>query len=280
MVRALPQRKEPLLETLRDDPSKELRFDAVAQSFARAAAAATAGKKERALELYEEALSAARDEKQVSDAAAAIRKLGKPLDLARHFGLLQEWKLVGPFDNHGGKGWTKAYPPEAGLDLAAAYDGEYGRPEKNKWFDYATKDELGSVELNAVYKERHKGSATYALAEFSAKEPLAAEIRLGSIVAWKLWFNGALLAERNESHAGYGIDQYTVPAKFRAGSNRILLKLCQNEQTEQWAQNYNFCVRVCDANGTAILAVNRPPAKPTLGPAAEEAADAPPAAKK
>jgi hypothetical protein len=43
-----------------------------------------------------------------------------------------------------------------------------------------------------------------------------------------------------------------------------LLKICQNEQTEEWAQNWAFQFRVCDAIGTAVLARNglTPPGTP------------------
>ena len=48
------------------------------------------------------------------------------------------------------------------------------------------------------------------------------------------------------------MDVYQVPAKLKAGSNRILLKICQNEQEQTWAQRYQFNLRVCDKTGTAV----------------------------
>ena len=35
----------------------------------------------------------------------ALKKLGHPVDLASHFGFVQDWNLVGPFDNRQGKGF-------------------------------------------------------------------------------------------------------------------------------------------------------------------------------
>ena len=49
------------------------------------------------------------------------------------------------------------------------------------------------------------------------------------------------------------IDQYRVPAKLKAGKNVILLKLCQNEQEDDWAQRYQIQIRVCDPSGVAVL---------------------------
>jgi hypothetical protein len=53
------------------------------------------------------------------------------------------------------------------------------------------------------------------------------------------------------------IDQYIVNASLKKGTNRILLKIAQNEQEEEWAQRWQFQLRVCDTNGTAVLANDR-----------------------
>jgi hypothetical protein len=53
------------------------------------------------------------------------------------------------------------------------------------------------------------------------------------------------------------IDQYIVNAPLKKGTNRILLKIAQNEQEESWAQRWEFQLRVCDTNGTAVLAIDR-----------------------
>ena len=39
--------------------------------------------------------------------------------------------------------------------------------------------------------------------------------------------------------------------------NTILVKACQNEQTEEWTVQWEFQLRVCDETGVAILASNR-----------------------
>ena len=99
----------------------------------------------------------------------------------------------------------------------------------------------------------------YAYAEFLADRPRDAELRLGCITANKLWLNGELLTANNVYHSGTQIDQYVSRGRLRAGQNAILLKICQNDQTEPWAQNWQFQLRVCDPIGTAILATNRQP---------------------
>ena len=48
------------------------------------------------------------------------------------------------------------------------------------------------------------------------------------------------------------IDQYTARGTLRKGRNEVLLKVCQNEQTEDWAQLWKFQARLCDATGAAV----------------------------
>jgi hypothetical protein len=261
LIDAKPGRKSALLDDMLNDPSVEIRRDAVAQVLERATSASKSDKK-AAETHFRSALEYGRDQDQVEKAAASLRELGIPVDVARQFGFIQQWKLIGPFENAGDKGWPVAYPPETEIDFAKEYDGKVG---KVKWIEHASDDDLGEVDLNKVYPKRYKGAITYAYAEFVAPQEMAAEVRLGSIVAWKAWVNGKLAFERNESHSGEAVDQYTIPVKLQAGKNALLFKFCQNEQTQPWAQNWNFRVRMSDEVGTALLSADRPPAKPTLG---------------
>jgi hypothetical protein len=61
------------------------------------------------------------------------------------------------------------------------------------------------------------------------------------------------------------LDQYRMRGQLKAGKNTILIKLCQNEQTEEWAQRWQFQLRVCDATGTAVLSADRKPAPAATG---------------
>ena len=97
----------------------------------------------------------------------------------------------------------------------------------------------------------------YAYHEFESAKAQEVELRLGCKNAWKIWLNGELVFGRDEYHRGQRIDQYKMPIKLRKGSNSILLKLCQNEQKQDWTVQWEFQLRVCDSTGTAILATNR-----------------------
>ena len=73
----------------------------------------------------------------------------------------------------------------------------------------------------------------------------------------KIWLNGELLSANKVYHAGQKMDQYIGLGTLKAGRNTILVKICQNEQKEEWAQDWDFQLRACDATGTAILSRDR-----------------------
>lgn len=242
-----------LIPGMLNDPSLELRRDAVAVALDKAArledddkAAAIAG--------YRKALGAARDLDQIDKAADALRKLGETVDLPSHFGFVMQWQLIGPFDNTDKQGFDTAYPPEKSIDLTATYQGKEGEV---KWFEHTTDDQYGIVDLNKAIG-KHMGAVGYAYHEFISDEARDAELRLGCINANKVWLNGKLLTANHVYHAGTQIDQYVGKGRLKKGKNAILVKVCQNEQTESWAQRWQFQLRVCDQYGTAILSQDRP----------------------
>lgn len=238
--------EQRLIPGLIDDPSLELRRDAVALALAKAEKAA--GDKVEAAKLYQIAFRSARDLDQIKAAAAKLKELGEKVDLPEHFGFLMKWKVIGPFENAGGGGFDVAYPPEREVALDAEYDGKKG---KVKWAELATTDEYGVLDLNKQVGP-HKGAIVYAFAEFPAPKEMDCELRLGSVNANKIWLNGELVTTNHVYHSGSAVDQYVARGKLRAGRNTIMLKIAQNEQTESWAQDWKFQFRVCDAIGTPI----------------------------
>ena len=60
------------------------------------------------------------------------------------------------------------------------------------------------------------------------------------------------VGEAAPPHHGGGLDQYAARATLKKGANVILLKVCQNEQTEMWAQDWRFQLRVCEPIGAAV----------------------------
>ena len=132
-----------------------------------------------------------------------------------------------------------------------------GQDNKNvAWIATVTEDDYGMVDLNKVI-DKHKGAIAYAFTEFVAAKEQDVELRYGCINANKIWLNGEQLSSNAIYHTGQYIDQYVGRGRLKKGRNEILLKIAQNEQTENWAQSWQFQLRVCDQIGTAVLAVDR-----------------------
>jgi hypothetical protein len=268
-----PLAPDRLIPGMLNDPSVEFRRDAVARLL-EAANKLLAGEKptdaakDEARQTLAKALDGARDDDQVQAIKKHLEGLGEKVDLSSHFGFLMNWRLVAPFDNTNQKGLTIAYPPEKQLDLKAKYEGKEAK--EIGWVEYTTENEYGIVDLAKVLSP-FKGAVAYATTEFQSNQALPVEFRLGTPNSWKVWVNGELLFAREEYHRGMSVDQYRMKGNLKAGKNVILIKVCQNEQTEVWAQRWQFQFRVCDATGTAVLSADR--AAKTAKPAAASGGD-------
>ena len=187
--------------------------------------------------VYLQALGAARDVSQVKEIAKMLEERGEKVDLAKQFGFLTTWQLSAPYDNKGGLGFEKPYPPEEGGDA--------------EWKEVSTDHEFGEMSFNAHYGHE-KGVVGYARTVLKSEQPQEVQFRLGTQNAWKLWLNGELVFAREEYHRGMKIDQYVLPATLAAGENTVLLKVCQNEGTNSWEDPWVFQLRVTDREGEVL----------------------------
>ena len=240
-----------LIPGMINDASPEFRRDAVQRLIAQATKLHEGNNKAVESKILRQALNGAIDDDQVKAIVKPLKEIGETVDLQKHFGFLTEWHLIGPFDNVGLKGFNIAYPPETERNLKAKYAGKSGEVE---WKSYSTEDEYGTLDI-AKKTEPFKGAVMYAMTTFVADKARDIEVRLGTPNAWKLWVNGVQIFARDEYHRGTFLDQYKVTAKLKPGPNEILLKICQNEQTEEWAQAWTFQLRVCDRSGVAVSPV-------------------------
>ena len=242
-----------LIPGMLTDPNPVFRRQAVARLLDLANRLQKENQQDLARSLYKRTLQGATDDDQVKTIAKLLRKMGEKDDLPRHFGFQTNWHIVGPFDNTGSKGFNVVYPPEKQVDLKAQLKGKLGPAT---WKSYKTKHDFGIVDI-AKQISPYKGAVMYCSTVFESKTPRSIQFRLGTPNAWKLWINGRQVFANEEYHRGMKLDQYSVPVTLRAGSNTILLKICQNEQDQSWAQRYQFQVRTCDVSGIAVLSADR-----------------------
>jgi hypothetical protein len=249
LVRADSSAPGRLLPGMLDDPNPELRRDAVALLLAQAEVLTKRRNKPVATDAYRKALSAARDRDQVDQIAKHLKANGVEVDLAAHFGFIRRWMLLGPFDNTGGSGFRQAFPPEKKVTLTQTHAGKGGA--KLRWTEYTTADPYGVVDLNKALGA-HKGAVAYAFAAVRSPSERPVQIRVGSANAVQIFLNGRRLFAREEYHHGMRMDQHVGAGTLRTGRNEILLKVCQNEQTEDWARAWSFQCRLTDAAGEPV----------------------------
>lgn len=246
--RADPQRASRLLPGFVNDPANELRRDAV-QLLVVAAGAKVEGDKPAAVAAYREALGYAREADQIDDIAKKLADLKEKVDLQKVFGWVTKWKLIGPFDNTGGAGFAKVFPPEETIDLQAELD---GKTAKVRWVEFESKDDYGLIDFNKPFTDLKEVSG-YAYTEFWTDTARPVQLRLGCKNGWKVWVNGKLLFGRDEYHRNMEIDQYRLATELKPGRNVILVKCCQNEQKEDWTKEWEFQLRLTDEQGTPIV---------------------------
>ena len=250
-----PITAKALIPGLLNDPSPELRRDAVSLLIDQASALKKEEKQSAAILIYRQALNAAVEENQVKPISKSLKELGVEVDLPKHFGFLMRWNVIGPFDNTSRKGFETIFPPEKEINFNSKYK---GKEKQIEWQPLASSDSLGKIDLNKPFGML-KETTAYAYTEFESKSSRTAELRLGCKNAWKIWVNGKFIFGRDEYHRGQRIDQYKLKIQLKEGKNTILVKACQNEQTEEWTVQWEFQLRICDEGGVAILASNREP---------------------
>ncbi|MBI1830183.1 MAG: hypothetical protein HYR84_01885 [Planctomycetes bacterium] len=253
LVKLDPNTPNRYLPKMLDDPSAELRRDAVQRKLDHGKVAAFESRDSQQ-KFYESLLKSARDRDQVDAVCKVLKEEFQiDVDLTKHYGFVTRWLLIGSFDNRKGVGFNTVYPPERGFEIKAVY------PAKDdgqaRWREHVTAKPLGLVDLNEVVG-KHKGAVVYGYAAVESASERPVDIRAASNNAVRMWLNGKEIYFREEYHHGMAMDQHTGKGVLKAGRNEILIKVCQNEQTDSWAQLWSFQVRVCDYLGAAVPVTN------------------------
>jgi hypothetical protein len=233
-----PDAAARLLDGLLDDPAVDLRREAVE----RVITTATGQPEAAARDTYRQALVAARDVDQVERIVGWLAEHGEKLDVGHVLGFVRQWRVSEAFDNSGGVGFAMQYPPESVLPVL---------PEVAGWTPVTSTDRHGQVDLNAAVVKK-KEVLAYALADVEMPASGSAEVRIGSPCAVRVWVNGMPVMSHEIYHASEAIDQYVAVAEFRAGRNTVLVKCCQNEQTQPWAEEWKFQLRITDPLGKPL----------------------------
>jgi tetratricopeptide (TPR) repeat protein len=145
-------------------------------------------------------------------------------ELARSLGFINDFYVVGGFENEGKSGCDTDFGPEAAsLDLSAKFAGAKGR--EVSWRKLAVTPVDGYVDLAAAVRP-NKEAVAYALTWLEAPADTQVALGVGTSGGFRLWVNGQVAA-REDRYNLPRPDQTRVSVHLRKGLNRVLLKVCQ-----------------------------------------------------
>jgi hypothetical protein len=138
---------------------------------------------------------------------------------------LDGWHVIGPFDNTGMDKHDVVYPPELGVDLAAAHEGKGGRTvtweavPDDDWSFFDLK-RFGPTEADNEY------GVAYLHRTFRAARAGDVGFEMGSDDGLKVWLNGKLYVDA-DVYRGMNIQDHILSLPVQAGENTLLVKVTQ-----------------------------------------------------
>ncbi|MFH1903903.1 MAG: DUF3857 domain-containing protein [bacterium] len=154
-------------------------------------------------------------------------KIEAAKSLCAKLGFIQNWFVIGPFDNDGKTGFDKKYPPETEIKISSEYQ---GKDRKVKWRHINIESPLGFIDLGAIFRP-NKNTCSYLLTFVKSNKKREVAFRMGHDDAIKIWLNNRLVFSNNNYHAAR-FDQSHARVFLNKGWNKILIKLCQKQ--EKW----------------------------------------------
>ena len=157
-------------------------------------------------------------------------------------GYLRKFRVIGPFDNEGKRGFDTEFGPELERNEPPRADASFaGRERSVRYRELPDIVQGGYVSFDAIFRptENVCGFAETAIV-LTRDEPLS--LWLGAGGAAKLYFNGAEVL-KDEAYRAPSPDRDVALVQGIKGKNRILVKVCVTAGT------FGFYLRVGDARG-------------------------------
>ncbi|NQT27509.1 metallophosphoesterase family protein [candidate division KSB1 bacterium] len=137
-------------------------------------------------------------------------------------GAINNWYVLGSFENTDDKGFDAMYPPENTVDLDTSYPGVQG--ESIHW--KKMKLNAGNqFDFNQLFKE-HEYGIVYCYTTIKSLKDTVLPLLLGSDDGIVVWINGQEIYRHNEAR-GVVPGQDFLFAEFNQGANELLIKVSQ-----------------------------------------------------
>lgn len=158
---------------------------------------------------------------------------------------VDDWMLVGPFDNTSGSGYEKVFPPETGFYPDSVYKGKNSIPvewyaipalRRDKWVDF----EIYYPQEDAVF---------YANTFLFSEKDQVIQLRIGTSGSFKAFVNDFMVMSSSDENNN-DLDTYIVEFELKQGWNRLLIKNGYSE-----ISSCNFMVRLTDKKGFPVTGI-------------------------
>lgn len=135
---------------------------------------------------------------------------------------INNWQIIGPFDNAEREGFAAVYGPETGFDSTKTYTGATGKTVKWKTYsDYTS----GYINFARLFSP-NKNVVSYAYTTINVPEAQTMKFGVGSNDGVRVWINGKLVLDRRVLRPAVpNDDKISVP--MQKGNNTILVKVDQ-----------------------------------------------------
>ena len=176
--------------------------------------------------------------------ARACKRLGRypqAQALLAGVGFIEDWAMIGSFDNESGKGFLTRLPPEQKIDFAHPVDGPL---VPIAWRQAPHPSDLGAV-VFASSLWPVDGALAYLATWVHVDADTDGQLRVSTGDAARAWLNGGLVLSEERVASG-DIDNLIVPVRLQRGWNQLLIKSAQ-KGGDWWLR-----ARFTDARGQAL----------------------------
>ncbi|MBI4944900.1 MAG: tetratricopeptide repeat protein [Bacteroidetes bacterium] len=163
----------------------------------------------------------------------------KATDYYKQIGSVNDWKVVGTFENISASGFDKDYAPIHAKSDQETYKNKVGAPIQ--WFDSPSprKDQWTDFAYFFYYQNSIMFSQTF----INSPSQRDAVLRIGTSGSLKVWLNDKRVASFSEE-TNNDMDTYLLKVKLNKGYNRLLLQIGESEDIGAC----NYMVRITDVN--------------------------------
>lgn len=169
-------------------------------------------------------------------------KVSKSLEEFAKIGNIENWQMLGTFDNISASGYDKNWGALEKSGINEEFVNFAGA--KVKWFK--VKHIRNDKWTDFAYHFEHDNSIMFAQTWVNSPSDMEAFLFSGSSGSMKIWVNDKLVTEVEEER-NCDLDVYASGIKLNKGYNRILIQIGESE-----VGNANFLLRICDEKANPI----------------------------